>query len=632
MTTAQATKGNPSTKGGWLWSVLHRLPPVVFYLLLYVYLAVEVELHLLYHGGGLIDNFPTFYLDWEFFTGQFACPGGIVEYIGAFLAQFFYYSWVGAAIVTCQGWMIALGTDIYLKDIGASRLRIFRFVGPLILAAVYSQYVFHFVMTLAFTVAVIAAVLFMRFRPSGVVGRALCFLALSLVLYVGTGAAYLLFAFLYIGGAILKEGRYREGLGYGVSAVFVPGLIGAVAWGLPLLDAYVLMLPIHLGTRVNEPPRLMLKVIGVLYLFLPLTVGGVGLWRLIMGRRMSLPKSPSGRVDRKSRKLSGLTMGFVSGLLKGAIEPILVAVAATAILRVYHDSNLKALFEVDYYSQQRMWSQVLDTAGRSPPHYLICHAVNRALYHIGRLGDEMFKYYQDPKALLLTGKEALWQKIDTCMDLGLINEAENALTISVEVCGERPVLLQRLARIYLVKGDVETASVYLRALSKVPFWKSRAKEDLAQLNCDPNVSTNEEVQRLRAIRLRQDFVRQTDFLRQLLIENPRNRMAYEYGAAWLLLTKNLAGFVQLFNAYHHNAESRVPRHYEEALLLAKALNIGGVDLDVRSISQQSRDRFVSFVRARQSFGQDTAVARQSLRGTFGDTYYYHFFFSDFGVR
>jgi hypothetical protein len=632
VSTAQSSKANAATRTGPVWPVLQGLPAAAFYLLFYLYLAFEVDLRLVYNGGGLIDNFPTFYVDWVFFKGQLACPGGMIEYVGAFLAQFFYYPWAGAAVVTCQGWLIGLGTDAYLKGIGAPRLRILRFVGPLVLAAVYSQYVFHFTMTLAFTVAVIAACLFLRFSSEGAVRRTLCFLILSIALYAAIGAANLLFAFLCGGARILKDRRYREGLGYGVLAAVVPCLVGVMAWGLPVLDAYVLMLPIHLGTRVNEPPKLMLNAIGVLYLFLPVAVGVVGLWRLTVGRRMSFGKTKPIQTGRNSRKSSPPRTGARSRVFMWAIETILLAGAAIAVLRFHHDPSLKALFEVDYYSRQGMWSQVLDTARRSSPHYLICHAVNRALYHTGRLGDEMFGYYQDPKALLLTGKEALWQKIDTCLELGLINEAENALTISMEVCGEKPLLLQRLARVYLVKGDVETARVYFSALSKVPFWGRQAREDLTQLRRDPNVSKDEAIQHLRAVRLRQDFVRQTDFLRQLLLENPRNRMAYEYGMAWLLLTKNLAGFVQLFNTYHSGVESRIPRHYEEALLLAKTLNAGAVDLGGRSVSQESRDRFASFMKALQPFGRDMAAARKSLRRSFGDTFYYHFFFSDSGVR
>jgi hypothetical protein len=463
----------------------------------------------------------------------------------------------------------------------------------------------------------VASCLFLRFAPEGAVRRGLCFLALSLALYAATGAAYLLFAFLCTGAEIVKAHRYREGLWYGLSAAVVPYLIGNMVWGLGALEAYTELLPIYLGTRDNEPPKLMLKALWVLYLFLPATLGVVGLWHLTIGRRMPPAKTLPIRAGRHSRRSPPSQSEAKSGVLGWIVETILLAVATTTTLYFYHDRGLKALFAVDYYSKQGLWSGVLDTARRSPPHYLICHAVDRALYHTGRL---------------LTGKEALWQKADTCADLGLMNEAQNALSLSLNMFGARPLLLQRLARIHLVKGDVATAGVYLQALSKVPFWKHQATEVLAQLRNDPNLSQVEEIQHLRAVRLRQDFVRPADVLQQLLVENPKNRMAYEYEMAGLLLTKNLAGFAQMFNTYHNAVESRIPRHYEEAIVLCQALHQGAVNLGGRLVSQESRDRFTSFMQALEPFGRDAAAARKSLWQGFGDSYYYYFCLSGSGVQ
>lgn len=656
MSAAKSIQGNAPTRTGRIGSILPGLSPAAFYLLLYVYLAREVDLRLLYNGGGLIDNFPTFYLDWGFLKGQLALPAGLVKYLCAFLAQSFYYSWAGAAVVTGQAWLLGLGTDAYLRQIGAPRLRILRFVGPLVLLAMYSQYVFYFTQTMAFTLAVLAACLFLRFAPQGAVRRGLCFGVLSLALYTALGAPSLLFAFLCAGAVGANDyspvrQRYREALWYGLSAAVVPYLVGVLAWGLPALEAYVELLPISLGTRANEPSELMLKALWVLYLFLPVTVGAVGLWNLTFGRRRPSPQrvpppadgpwtkraAPKGRNfqvqnpksqtnpnDQKGRKFQTRPAGVLA--------MIVLAVATAATLYVYHDPGLKALFAVDYYSREGLWSQVLDTARRCGPHYLICHDVNRALYHTGRLGDQMFSYYQDPQALLLSGKEALWQKADTCTELGLLNEAEGALSNSLGMFGEKPLLLQRLARIYLAKGEVETAGVYLRALSKVPFWRRQAVAVLTQLQNDPNLTRMEEIQHLRAVRLKQDFVRPADVLRILLGENPQNRMAYEYSMAWFLLTKDLAGFARMFNTYHNAVETRIPRHYEEAILLCQATNRGTVELGGRSVSQESVNRFESFTRALEPFGRNLAAARQALGRSFGDTYYYYFVFRDLGAR
>ena len=74
----------------------------IFFILFYLYLWLEVDPRLIYHGGGMITNFPVFFRGWVFFQQFIAYPGGPVEYLSAFLSQLFYYSWAGALIVTLQ--------------------------------------------------------------------------------------------------------------------------------------------------------------------------------------------------------------------------------------------------------------------------------------------------------------------------------------------------------------------------------------------------------------------------------------------------------------------------------------------------------------------------------------------------
>lgn len=219
----------------------------------------------------------------------------------------------------------------------------------------------------------------------------------------------------------------------------------------------------------------------------------------------------------------------------------------------------------------------------------------------------------------------MWQKFDTCMDLGLINQAENALSISVETFGERPLLLQRLAVVNMVKGNVGAARVFLRALEKVPFWSSVARGYMARLESDPDLSGDSEIQPLRNVMLHTDYVGEADTLTLLLTENPKNRMAYMYGMAWLLLSKNLDSFVQKFNTYHHRNFSTIPRHFQEAMLLSRFLKKQPTDVPGQIIAEQTKMQFSEFSRAMQQHGKSVAAARAALKERFGNTYFYYYF-------
>ena len=94
--------------GRWLQSFL-------FFILFYLYLWLYVDPRLIYHGGGIITNFPSFYKGWTFFLTFPRYPGGLIEYLSAFLVQFFYFPWAGALVITAQAWLLSFCFDYLLK-------------------------------------------------------------------------------------------------------------------------------------------------------------------------------------------------------------------------------------------------------------------------------------------------------------------------------------------------------------------------------------------------------------------------------------------------------------------------------------------------------------------------------------
>jgi hypothetical protein len=609
-----------------------RLPlSAIFFVAYYLYFAFEIEPHLLYHGAGLIDNFPVFYKGWDFFQGFTTYPGGILEYVSAFLSQLFYYSWVGAAVITAQAWLICLCTDCAVKAVGLTRWRGLRFVGPLLLLAIYSQYTFRLPETMGLLAAMAPFCLYLRVAPRDDIGAGLRFLALSVGLYLLAGGPYLLFALLCVLAEGLFRGRFRLGAFQLALGTAVPFVLGVVAFGQRPHDAYLELLPLSWKISTNTSSQLMKEALWAMILLLPATLLVCGIGRVLFGSqgwlRSSKRTKPSGRpawTGKVAEKLLGYPRRSSFGL---NFPTAMLAAVTAATLLFYRSPKVKTLFEVDYFSCQGMWSKVIEIGRENPYHYLVCHAVDRALYHTGKLGDEMFTFPQRPEALLLTKQEALWQKFDTCVDMGLVNQAENALMICLETYGERPLLLHRLARINMIKGNISTARVFLRALAKVPFWGDAARADLARLDADPGLSQDAAIQRWRSIMLRQDFVRDADTLTLLLMENPANRMAYEYGMASLLLTKKLDQFERNVEKLRPASVARDPRHYLEALLLSRTLNRQPIDVPGQTIPREAKIRLHEFFQALQQHGKDKADAREALKGPFGDTYYYYYFLS-----
>jgi hypothetical protein len=145
------------------------------------------------------------------------------------------------------------------------------------------------------------------------------------------------------------------------------------------------------------------------------------------------------------------------------------------------------------------------------------------------------------------------------------------------------------------------------------------------LDALPELAQDAGIQHWLSIILRQDFVRDADTLTLLLTENPKNRMAYEYGMAGLLLTKSLEQFARNVDAFRPAAVAQDPRHHIEALLLHRTLKRQPIDVPGRTIPREAKIRLHEFFQALQQHGKDKAEAAEALRGPFGDTYYYYYF-------
>ncbi|HNY77987.1 MAG: DUF6057 family protein [Sedimentisphaerales bacterium] len=624
MTKTESTAGKTGSRRAF------RLPlSVVFFVAYYLYFALEIELHLLYHGAGLIDNFPVFYWGWDFFAEFTTYPGGLLEYLCALLSQLFYYSWAGAAVVTIQAWLMCLCTDYVVCKLGLARWRGLRFVGPLVLLAIYSQYTFHLPETMGVLAAIAAFCLYLRLAPKTEVRAGFCFLALSIGFYVSAGGPYLVFAVLCGVAEILFNGRFRLGAAQLAVGAATPLALGVGLFGQRPHDAYFQLLPLSWKITTFTSTELMRGAVWTVVLFLPLTLlvlGIVGVFSASLESRRprKRDRTPSRlqSIRRAADRLAGDPLHSRFGL---NVRTAALVLATAATLLLYRNPRVKTLFEVDYFSRQEQWSKVVEIGRRNPYHYLVCHAVNRALYRMGRLGDEMFAFPQQPEALLLTKQEAYWQKFDTCVDMGLVNQAQDALMICVETYGERPLLLHRLARVHTIKGNTSTARVFLGALAKVPFWGRQARADLAKLDTDPGLSQDAAIQHSRSIMLRHDFVRNADTLTLLLTENPANRMAYEYGIASLLLSRNIEQFGQNVEKFRPPGVSGQPRHHTEALLLHRTLKKLPIDAPGQTIPREAKVRLHEFFQTLQQHGKNKANAIAALRAPFGDTYYYYYF-------
>jgi len=601
---------------------------LIFFILFYLYLWLEVDLRLIYHSGGVISNFPAFFRGWEFSRQFMTYPGGPAEYLSAFLSQFFYYSWAGAFVVTMQAWLMFICTGYFFKMISAKCLYWIRFVPPMLLLITYNQYTYHFATTMAWLIAMFFVCLYLSIESSGtfyaqknITGlfRLAVFLVLSVILYMVTGAAQLLFVILCAIYELASGRRWQTTFLYLLSALGIPYIIGVLVFDVSIIDAFSKLMPYSWQVLFDKGSRRMVTMVYILYLLVPLASLTLVSCQAIAG---SLKFS-------KSRK-EIFSRFFQNKKLRRIIESPAPFIIAGAVVIFSYNNNIKTFFEVDYYAFHKMWPETLESAHRHPTNnFYVVHSANRALYHTGRLGYDMFSYPQYPDTFFLPPKkttEGYWQKFDTYIDLGLISRAEHALTISLDEFGERPMILKRLALVNIIKGNLDTAGIYLGALSKSLFDAHWANDYLKRLEQAQSLVINDRIQYLRLSMSKKDygslyFINE-ELMFNLLAKNRKNKMAFEYLMARYLLDAKLDDFIQNLYRLDDFKYSEIPPLYEEAILymLYSGKN---VELHRRRISADSQRRFTDFINIYSRYKGNKHAALKELKNKYGDSYLFY---------
>jgi hypothetical protein len=580
----------------------------LFYCGVYLYLWLAVGTHFIFHGAGLISNFPAFYMTQDFLEQTLFQLGGAALYTSAFLSQLFYHAWLGAMVVTVQAWLLGLCLVYLLKASGANLWRWIRFVPAYLLLAAYSQYLYYVPTTVALLLALLCACVYVygALRVAGL-GRAALFLILSGLCYAATGGAFLVF----VGVCALYElWGGRRPVPACVCALIgsgVPYGLGVLVGGVDTAEAYTRLLPISWTLQSFDSRSLHIELVYALYLLVPclMVAGRYWPWH--------------GPAFLKSH-VGVRSIGVM----------VLSAAIGAGVVFVSFDTERRDQFAVDYYAAHRMWPQAMQTARKLSGNEYAMHAVDRGLYHTGRLGKDLFKWAQTPDFLFLENtahKRVFWATYAVAMEMGLLNQAEHALTECLEGLGDRPIVLEHLALINMAKGNVGTARVYLGALSKTLFHHTWACESLAHIKSDPNLTSDRDVQYLRSVALDQDMptVNHTpnEMMRLLLKKNPRNRMAFEYLMTYDMLNHELVQLAESIGLAANMGYTALPTHFEEAALVyvytkKKPLRLEGMTPDAR-LSQRIK-QFSQILARHQG---NTAAARPELAKSFGDTYFFY---------
>jgi hypothetical protein len=308
---------------------------------------------------------------------------------------------------------------------------------------------------------------------------------------------------------------------------------------------------------------------------------------------------------------------------------------------------------LDYHCSRGDWPAVIDASRLLETrdfNSLTRSQINLALYEMNRLGDEMFRFPQDgsllpelrtdrflPHMLLIT---------DLCLRLGRVADAERFGSEAMVLSKSDPRSCRLLAEVNLIKGQIGVARKFLTALSRDAGSAEWAHRQLRDLDRDPQLDGDANVQILRRRMLRKDDMlvvwyradRPGGDMERLLLDqleqDPSNRMAFEFLIGSYLVARDLAAVGAVMPrikditgpAYiDSGGQRRTPYHFQEAMAIYAALTGHPLNIAGLEVERETFDRMAAFKRilARSS---SRKAAQDATWSNFRHSYFFYFVF------
>ena len=589
-----------SIKSDFLLWIYHA----VFFIGYYLYIWLRIDPSLYFQAQE-----PVFLLTRPFFIQFLSYPGGLVDYIGAFLSQFYYYPWAGALIITGIALLVCLATRWIILAAG-QKDGFLHLIPAVFLIVMYSHYDQPMSYSVGLLVALLFSLLYIRIRPKNSLLSLFIYLVMAVILHAVAAGPFLLF--MAVGMAFELYRRNRTVIQKTVFAIVAVLFLGI--W--PILSAnnlFTVSLPdaYHQGLSTHLAYRLPLSNY-LLYLILFLLI-------LIVQPRNRQKSRPI----KNQEDLHYLVL--------------LVIVLGTGLAAIFtFDRVNHHILKTDYYARRHMWNKVLEQADKNTNmNQSVLFYINRALYHLGRLPDEMFNYTQQKgsDAIALPKDARLITPLlrsDIFLELGQLNEADHWALEALTVKGTTPWNLKRLTTLNITRGEPETARKYIHLLENTLLfknWGNDYKDVLARSLCgisDPQLEHSRSL-------LGGDYVRaitgdtETDMI-SLLKQKSQNKMAFEYLMAHYLLTRQISKFVAGLSMMDSLDYQKMPKHYQEALMVffsQKGTQDIPVGAHLKNFSGETIKSFQKFQQIMKQYKGNKKDAAMLMTPELKKTYWYY---------
>jgi hypothetical protein len=301
----------------------------------------------------------------------------------------------------------------------------------------------------------------------------------------------------------------------------------------------------------------------------------------------------------------------------------------------FYNSVTSDLFKLEKLFISGDWDGVIKMQEKTKINNITAqYYYNIALSEKNQLCDRLFfgPQNQGTNSILLqwdskTSMNTIFRGAYFFYSIGLINEAHRWAYESMVVQGYRPENIKLLIKTELINGHFKVAEKYINILLKTYHYRSLAKHYEAMLYHPELVKSDPELGEKSMLVPKEDFLirlkdQQANVL-LLLESNPGNRKAFEYMMAWYLLERNVDKIGEGIKKMKGMGYTRLPRHIEEAALYIGSGDGELPDLGGLSISQETVNRFRQYSSDADLLGNIFASGETKFKKTFGNTFWYY---------
>jgi hypothetical protein len=313
---------------------------------------------------------------------------------------------------------------------------------------------------------------------------------------------------------------------------------------------------------------------------------------------------------------------------------IVIFFLTTFYLSHYYNNQTASVLQLEKLVFENKWDKAVEFYEKSPSQNLIGqYFYNISLSESDQLCERLFYGSQDfgVNSLILPWEnEHLNWGATFYYSVGLINEAHRWAYEGMVVYGKRPQNLKLLVKTNLINENYLMAGKYIHILKRTFAYRNWAKKYEKLVNNPTLIGNYPELEAKRKILPEKDFFIQINSPQNniplLLDSNPKNKKAFEYKIAWLMLSKDIETIVKNIKELKTMGYSHIPRHIEEAALIYYNSTGQVPDLGGLAIRTETFERFNQYVSAFKNIRQNSTAGKLKMQQDFGNSFMYYFHF------